>query len=95
MAMSITFGVAVYFVIWWTVLFAVLPFGVRTQGEAGEIVPGTPASAPVTPRLLRTCAITTVVAGAVFALVYAVMIGSFGDVAAYFPNPTLPRGATQ
>ena len=72
--MSITFGLAVYFVIWWTVLFAVLPFGVRTQGEAGEVVPGTPASAPVTPRLLRTFAITTVVAGVVFALAYAVIV---------------------
>ncbi len=39
--MSLTFGLALYFIIWWTVLFAVLPFGVRTQGEAGEIVPGT------------------------------------------------------
>ena len=73
--MSLTFGLALYFIIWWTVLFAVLPFGVRTQGEAGEVVPGTPASAPVAPRLLRTFAITTVVAGGVFALVYVVLAG--------------------
>jgi predicted secreted protein len=33
--MSIPFAIALYFVIWWTVLFAVLPFGVRTQDEAG------------------------------------------------------------
>ena len=25
--MSITFGLALYFIIWWTVLFAVLPIG--------------------------------------------------------------------
>ena len=92
--MSITFGLAIYFVIWWTVLFAVLPFGVRTQGEAGEVVPGTPESAPVTPRLLRTFAITTVVAGAVFALVYAVLVGGVGNIGAYFPDPTLPPGAS-
>ena len=92
--MSITFGLAVYFVIWWTVLFAVLPFGVRTQGEAGEVAPGTPASAPVTPRLLRTFAITTVVAGAVFALVYGVMVGSFGDIGIYFPDPTALPGTS-
>jgi predicted secreted protein len=90
--MSLTFGLALYFIIWWTVLFAVLPFGVRTQGEAGEIVPGTPASAPVAPRLLRTFAITTVVAGAVFGLVYAVLIGEIIDIGAYFPNPVGPPG---
>ena len=73
--MSLTLGLALYFIIWWTVLFAVLPFGVRTQGEAGEIVPGTPASAPVAPRLLRTFAITTVAAGAVFAVVYGALPG--------------------
>jgi predicted secreted protein len=90
--MSLTFGLALYFIIWWTVLFAVLPFGVRTQGEAGEIVPGTPASAPVAPHLLRTFAITTVVAGAVFGLVYAVLIGEIIDIGAYFPNPVGPPG---
>jgi predicted secreted protein len=85
--MSLTLGLALYFIIWWTVLFAVLPFGVRTQGEAGEVVPGTPASAPVAPRMLRTFAITTVVAGVVFALVYAVLVGGLIDLGLYFPNP--------
>lgn len=94
MAMSITFGLAIYFVIWWTVLFAVLPFGVRTQGEAGEVVPGTPESAPVAPRMLRTFAITTVVAAAVFALVYTVLVGGFGDIGRYFPDPITPPGTT-
>jgi predicted secreted protein len=92
--MSITFGLAVYFVIWWTVLFAVLPFGVRTQGEAGEVVPGTPESAPVAPRMLRTFAITTVVAGAMFALVYTIVTGGFGDISIYFPDPTAPPGTS-
>ena len=39
-------AVAIYIFIWWIVLFAVLPFGVRTQDEAGSVVPGTPGSAP-------------------------------------------------
>ena len=90
--MSLTFGLALYFIIWWTVLFAVLPFGVRTQGEAGEIVPGTPASAPVAPRLLQTFAIPTMVAGAVFGLGYAVLIGEIIDIGSYFPNPVGPPG---
>jgi predicted secreted protein len=64
--MSITLGIAIYIIIWWTVLFAVLPFGVRTQGDVGEVVPGTPESAPVAPRLARVMIATTVVAAVVF-----------------------------
>jgi predicted secreted protein len=66
--MSLTLGIAVYVVIWWTVLFAVLPIGVRTQGEDGVIVPGTPASAPTAPRLLRIVLLTTAISTLVFLL---------------------------
>ncbi len=69
--MSIVFLLAVYFIVWWVVLFAVLPFGVRTQAEAGQIVPGTPESAPADFRLGLVLAITTVVAGIVFAVLWA------------------------
>jgi predicted secreted protein len=66
--MSVTLGLAVFVVIWWTVLFAVLPFGVRTQAEDGAVVPGTPASAPTRPRLARVVWLTTGVSCVVFAL---------------------------
>ena len=65
--MSLTLSAAIYVVIWWTVLFAVLPIGIRTQGEDGEVVPGTPASAPASPRLLRVVALTTLLSAVVFA----------------------------
>ena len=71
--MSLTLGIAIYFIVWWTVLFAVLPFGVRTQGEAGDVVPGTPESAPVRPLFLRIVARTTLVASLVFAVIYLAM----------------------
>lgn len=66
-------AIAVYIFIWWIVLFAVLPFGVRTQAEEGEVVPGTPESAPVKPRILRVFLINTVVATVVFAIVYVII----------------------
>jgi predicted secreted protein len=69
--MSVSFAIAVYVVIWWTVLFAILPIGVRTQGEDGTIVPGTPESAPTRPRLIRVVLITTLVSCAVFAALWA------------------------
>ncbi len=37
--MSITYGLAVYFMMWWILLFAALPFGVRTQAEEGRLFP--------------------------------------------------------
>lgn len=68
--MSFVSALAVYFVIWWLVWFAVLPWGVRTQGEAGTVEPGSPESAPVKPQLAKKALITTALAAVVFALVY-------------------------
>jgi len=69
--MSDSFAITIYGVIWWTVLFAILPIGVRTQGEDGAVVPGTPASAPTRPRLLRVALLTTLVSALVFAGLWA------------------------
>ena len=73
--MSLAFGLAIYFIIWWIVLFAMLPIGVRTTEEAGEnAVPGSAESAPHRPRLLPKMLATTVVAGIVFAGVYVIIV---------------------
>lgn len=77
--MSLTLAIALYFVIWWTTLFAVLPIGLRTQSEDGKVVPGTPESAPAAPRLLRICLINTAVATAVFALVLSAIRFRWAD----------------
>ena len=72
--MGFTFSLALYFIIWWTVLFAVLPFGVRTQDEDGVVVPGTPGSAPTKPRFQMVLAVTTLASCVVFAIAYAVIV---------------------
>ena len=56
---------AVYFVIWWLTLFIVLPIGMRSQQEEGEVVLGTVASAPARFRGLRVVLLTTVIAAAI------------------------------
>ena len=71
--MSIAGGIAIYFIIWWVVLFAVLPWGVRSHHEAGIVDPHAEAASPIQPRLLLKAIITTVVAGVVFSIVYAVI----------------------
>ena len=61
---------AIYFIMWWLVFFAVLPFGVRSQDEHGDIVPGTDPGAPAVHGLKIKFVWTTVVATIVFAVFY-------------------------
>jgi predicted secreted protein len=70
--MAITTAVAVFFLIWWVVLFAVLPWGVRSQQEHGEIAPGTDPGAPAIPGLVRKLLWTTLVSAVIFAACYIV-----------------------
>jgi predicted secreted protein len=63
--MAITTAIAIYFLIWWIVLFAVLPWGVRPQGDEGAA--GTDPGAPRVPHLKAKLVWTTVVATALFA----------------------------
>lgn len=51
--MSITAVIVIFSTIWFLALLVTLPIGLTTQGEAGEIVPGTPASAPVDPMIRK------------------------------------------
>ena len=68
--MTLSGALAVYFVIWWTVLFAVLPFGVHSQSEAGPVADGTDPGAPQVPALMRKAVITTIAAAIIFAVVW-------------------------
>jgi predicted secreted protein len=68
--MSTTTAVAVFFLIWWVTLFAVLPWGVRSQQEGGEVVPGTDPGAPLVPKLGRKLIWTTLVTCVVFSVLY-------------------------
>jgi predicted secreted protein len=67
-------AIAVYFVIWWTVLFAILPFGVQSQLEAGEAVAGSDPGAPAQPLLKKKALLTTAAATVVFTTVWMLII---------------------
>lgn len=84
--MSIGLAVAIYFIVWWTVLFAVLPIGLRTQEEEGNVVPGTPESAPARPRFLFIIGLTSLISAVVFALIYAVVVWRIVDWDRLFPS---------
>jgi predicted secreted protein len=72
--MPITTGVAIFFLIWWIVLFAVLPWGVRSQQEDAEVTPGTDPGAPAIPNLRRKLVWTTLVSVVVFAACYVIYV---------------------
>jgi predicted secreted protein len=71
---SATTAIAIYFLIWWITLFAVLPFGVHRQDEDGAIAPGTDPGAPAIPRLGLKLLATTAVASVIFGTGYFVYV---------------------
>lgn len=60
-------GIVVYVIVWWMVLFAVLPWGNRPP-ETPE--PGHATSAPEKPRLALKFAVTTGIATLVFLMIW-------------------------
>ena len=89
--MSVAFGLAVYFMIWWIILFAILPFGLhRPQEEAGEVVPGSEPSAPHKPQFLKVIVLTTLITSVVFGAYVALRQSGFGldDIPLFRPPST-------
>jgi predicted secreted protein len=73
--MKWTSAVAIYFIIWWLVLFAVLPFGVRNAAETGEAVEGgNDEGAPVVHGLKWKAGVTTIITTVVFVVVYWLLV---------------------
>jgi predicted secreted protein len=64
-------SICVYLTIWWTVLFAVLPWGIQSHAEAGiDRGDGGDPGAPVDPKLKRKFFTTTWVSALVFAVLW-------------------------
>ncbi len=67
-------AIVVYLVIWFMCLFVILPLRLRSQHEAGDVVPGTPASAPENPHLRRKFMWVTILATAIWVPIVAIII---------------------
>ena len=63
-------GIATYFVVWWLVLFGVLPFGIHRHRDRE---PGLDPGAPDKPRIWIKAGITTVIATLVWLALYAII----------------------
>jgi predicted secreted protein len=79
-------GIAIYFVVWWIVLFAVLPWGTRPVADPDSQTGwrGTPAQ----PRMRNKVIATTIVAAIVWGVLYLLITSetlSFRDGALSLP----------
>lgn len=83
--MAILNAIAIYFIIWWITLFAVLPIGVRTQADERDVTLGTTESAPLRLRMRRKLLMTSIVAAIIFA-VYFIVTEAIG-----FSVDSIPR----
>ncbi len=80
-------GIAVYVLIWWVSLFAVLPLGVTRPDRP---MPGTVESAPDNPRHLFKFVITTGIATVLWLILYALVksdLISFREMAKGLAGP--------
>jgi predicted secreted protein len=70
--MPVATAFAIFFLIWWVVLFAVLPWGIKSQHEGDDIAPGTDPGAPSKAQIGWKLFWTTVVAAAIYAVCFVV-----------------------
>jgi len=80
MVYTISTAFAIYFVFWWITLFLTLPFGVRSQQEADETVPGSDPGAPIASQMGRKLIWTTVLSAVLFALAMLAYYGGYLNV---------------
>ncbi|MDB6177465.1 DUF1467 family protein [Paracoccus sp. Z330] len=73
--MNLTGGIVLYAVLWFLTLFVVMPFGQRSQQDAGEIVPGTPAGAPANLPVKRKMLLTTLISAAIWGVIAWIILG--------------------
>ena len=72
--MSVTGGLVLYVVLWFLTFLVVIPIRLKTQGDVGEVVPGTMLGAPEEHHLKKKAIITTVVAAAIWGILAFIII---------------------
>ena len=91
--MTITAAIVLFSIVWFMVFFIVLPLRFVSQGDTGEVVPGTPKSAPAGDVVVRKAKITTLVAIVVWAALYAIILSGWISVRDIDVNHVMPPDA--
>ncbi|MFK7744225.1 MAG: DUF1467 family protein [Roseobacter sp.] len=72
--MGVTSALVLFAVIWSLMFLIILPIRVKTQGDLGEIVPGTHAGAPEVHDIGKKAKITTVLSLILWAIISAIIL---------------------
>lgn len=72
--MSVVSGIVLFAVIWFMTFFIALPLRLKTQGESGEIVPGTHAGAPEEHHLKKKAVYTTIASVVLWIIIAAIIL---------------------
>lgn len=72
--MTITAALVLFAVIWFMTLLVVLPIRIKTQGDLGDIVPGTHAGAPEVHHMKKKMWITTGISVVLWAIIAGIII---------------------
>ena len=75
--MTITAAIVLFSITWFMVFFIVLPLRFVSQADAGNVVPGTPKSAPAGDIVVRKAKITSVVAIIISAVLYGIIVSGW------------------
>ena len=75
--MSITSALVLFAVIWFMTFLIVIPIRLQTQGDLGEIVPGTQAGAPEHHYLKKKAWITTGITVVLWAVISAIILSGW------------------
>jgi predicted secreted protein len=77
--MNLTGGIVLFVVIWFMAFLVALQIGPKSQADDGEIVPGTPASAPADLRIKRKVVAATMIAVVLWSVIASVILsGAIG-----------------
>lgn len=75
--MSITSAIVLYAVIWFMTFFIAIPIRLKTQGDMGEVVPGTHAGAPEHHHLKKKAWITTFIATVLWVVIATIILSGW------------------
>ena len=68
--MSLTGSFVVFVILWWLILFIILPRDINSQKDKDFVVLGTDPGAPSNPNIIKKLIITTAITSILFAIIY-------------------------
>lgn len=75
--MGITSALVLFAVIWFMTFLIVIPIRIETQGDRGEVVPGTHAGSPEKHDLKKKAWITTIISAVLWVIIAGIILSGW------------------